>query len=338
MGIIIDDVAKRANVSKATVSKVLNDSKEISEKTRLRILKVIKELDYYPSAIARGLSTKKTGNIVFMLNRRFYFRSEAFYTRILRGAELRAENIGYHIIFSTIDDKMEKKRVLSSVVREKKVDGVILAGKIDSNFIRNLNRTGIPIVLVDYHLGKEKINCVLIDNVGGAREAIMHLGKKGHKRIGLISGFFEHPSPSERYEGYKMALQDLGLPHQEELVITDEKETDVDSGYHAMKKILELAKVPTAIFAQNDWMAIGAMKAIREKGLDIPRDISIVGFDDVEASLHAVPPLTTVRVHKEEMGAKTVDRLLEMMGDKTTRQEKIVMSTELIVRSSVQAK
>lgn len=338
MGIIINDVAKKANVSKATVSKVFNNSKEIGEKTRLKVLKAIKELDYHPSAMARGLSTKKTGNLAFMLNRRFYFRSEAFYTRILRGAELRAEKYGYHIILSTIDDKMEKKRVLSSVVREKKVDGVILAGKIDNNFIKNLNRTGIPIVLVDYHLGREKINCVLIDNVGSAYEAVMHLGKKGHKRIGLISGFFEHPSPSERWEGYKMALQDLGLPYDEELVITDEKETDVDNGYHAMKKILQLAKVPTAIFAQNDWMAIGAMKAIREKGLDVPRDISIVGFDDVEAGLHAVPPLTTVRVYKEEMGGKAVDRLLEMMGDKTTRQEKIVMSTELVVRSSVEAR
>ncbi len=325
MGVTIHDVAKRAGVSPATVSRVLNDRPGIRAETRERVLKAARELGYIPDFSARSLATKRTHTLAFLVHARHSLSSHSFYGQVLAAAEKEARQHGYHLLFSTVHDEAPL------MLEEQRVEGLILAGcDIPRALILRLKHSGVPFVLVDNHL--PGVNSIVIDNEGGAYEAVSHLIRLGHREIGFLCEWMEDLSFAERFAGYKRALQDHGLPYRPELVAEGEPRTP-GSGYIAAQRLLQKAR-PSAVFVANDLTAVEAMRAFREAGLDIPKDIAVVGFDDGDLAPVAYPPLTTVRVFRDALGIQAVRRLLYIIEHPSTPPLQIRVFTKLIIRES----
>jgi DNA-binding LacI/PurR family transcriptional regulator len=215
------------------------------------------------------------------------------------------------------------------------VDGVIIAGKIPQEIIDCLELHNLPFVFVDYYPQQGEYSAALIDNVDGAMQATQYLVECGHRSIGFIGGDLAHPSIRDRLQGYRMALDRAQVSYKVKNVITTEFSTTRKSGYHATKELLGKKTNITAIFACNDAMAFGAMQFLKDHGYQIPRDISLIGFDDVTADLYTDPPLSTIRVPKVDLGAEAMRLLLEILDKKVKTPKKVLVPVELIKRKSV---
>lgn len=330
----IKDVAAQANVSIATVSLVLHDNKRISTATKNKVIKTIKALNYHPSRTAQDLVRGRTGNIGFVLTDDRFLRTEPFYTRIFLGAEFEAGDKDYYVFLKTIKRDFKKGDSLPRFILENSVDGFIIAGKVPDAFIDEVLKYNLPIVLIDYQTQKHSIPAVIIDNIQGGIEATNHLINQGHKNIAFIGGDIIHPSINDRLIGYKKAHENASLNIDEELIITIAEYTDRQNGYNSAKTLFSNDKKFTAIYACNDAMAIGAMQYMKDFGIRIPEDISLIGFDDVEADLLLDPPLTTVRVPKIDLGVEAVQLLINNIKTKNKSSKKILVPVELIVRES----
>ncbi len=333
--VTLKDIARMVGTTASTVSRALNGKPGVSPALRDRILEVARKLGYTPHAPARSLALNKTENIGLLIHKRQSLSHTSFYGEIMAGAETAATEAGYHLIFSTGDASSFPK-----ILNTRKVDGLILAGcEFEAPFIRKLRRRGIPLVLVDNHLDALEVDCVVIDNFGGAFAATQHLMKLGHKRIAFIAETLDNRSFSERFQGFRAALEARGIPLREEWVATGEAdgEEGVNSTYYgwkAMRRVLAARPLPTAVVAANDAAAVGAMRAIREAGLRIPDDIAIVGFDDAPWAAHLEPPLTTVHVDRLEMGRIAVKRLLELLQGQRRLPMEVKLAAPLVVRRS----
>lgn len=330
----IKDVAKMAGVSIATVSFVINKKKSISIETKNRVLKAIKALDYHPSRSAIDLVSGKTGNIGFILTDDHFLRTEPFYTRIFLGAEFEARNEGYYIILTSISPDFNDQDPLPRFILNKSVDGVIIAGKIPSVLIERISSYGLPTVYIDYVPPTNCCSLVLIDNIQGGLIATNHLISLGHKNIAFIGGDIKHPSLSDRLNGYKQALNNANIPIRNNLIIIDAKYPDRQNGYDSAKKLFTKDKNVTAVFAGNDAMGIGILHYLKENGYRVPDDISLIGFDDVEADLMLNPPLSTIRVPKIEMGSEALKLIANIIKNKKALNKKILVPVELIKRES----
>ena len=330
----IKDVAKKAGVSIATVSFVINDSKHVSVETKNRVLKAIKSLNYHPSKSAIDLVSGKTGNIGFILTDDHFLRTEPFYTRIFLGTEFEARSEGYYILLTSIKPDYNENDLLPRFILNKSVDGIIVAGKISHNLLERIATYNLPTVFVDYIPPANSSPLVLIDNIQGALLATNHLINLGHKNIAFICGDIKHPSLSDRLIGYKKALQNANIPIKNNLIITDAEYPDRQNGFNSAKKIFSKNKNVTAVFAGNDAMAIGVLNYLKNNGYKVPQDVSLIGFDDVEADLMLNPPLTTIRVPKIEMGIEALKLLVNTLKNKKSISKKILVPVELIVRES----
>ncbi|MDQ7053640.1 MAG: LacI family DNA-binding transcriptional regulator [candidate division KSB1 bacterium] len=334
MAVTIKDVAKKAEVSTATVSLVINNHPAISEATRRRVLKTIEELGYHPRASARTLATRKTGNVGFILTEDHFSRSEPFYTKIFLGSEFEARDRNFYILLTTIPQNFDEKQHAPRFLLERNVDALILAGKVPTSLLDYVQRFRLPTVLVDYWVPGYDLSAVLIDNISGAREAVAYLVQKGHQRIAFLGGDLQHPSIKERLQGYRLALAEYGMAVDEALIVTDQPNTGFDDGEVGMRKLLEKNVPFTAVFAGNDAMAIGAMRVLRERGLHIPDDVAVIGFDDTEAAALVTPPLTTVHVDKVELGAAALRCIVDLAEARRKKCHKILIPTHLVIRES----
>ena len=330
----IKDVAKKADVSIATVSFVTNDSKRISAETKNRVLKAIKSLKYHPSKSAIDLVSGKTGNIGFILTDDHFLRTEPFYTRIFLGTEFEARSAGYYILLTSISPDFNEKDILPRFILNKSVDGIIIAGKIPINLIERICAYNIPTVFVDYIPPSNNYPQVLIDNVQGGLLATNHLINLGHKNIAFISGDIDHPSLSDRLIGYKQALENANLPFKNNLIFTDTSYSGRQAGFYSAKKLFTKNKNITAVFAGNDAMAIGVMNYLNTISIKVPEDVSVIGFDDIEADLMLNPSLSTIRVPKDELGIEALRLIVNFIKNKKALHKKIVIPVELIVRES----
>ena len=333
MTITIKDVAQKAKVSIATVSLVLHNNKRISPATKKKVMKVVNDLNYRPSRIARGLAMQQTQNIGFLLTDDHFLRTEPFYTHIFLGSEFEARDHNYYVLLNTIPNKFNECDHLPRFILEKNVDGVIIAGKVPPEILTCMEVYKIPVVFVDFYPPSGDYSAVLIDNVQGGEKATEHLISYGHKHIGFLGGDMIHPSIRDRFQGYKNALDKYNLPINSKYIVTRESATDRKCGYHGSEILLKNNKHITAIFACNDAMALGAMQYIRESGKKIPEDISIIGFDDVLEDLSSDPPLSSVRVPKVEMGIEGIKLLMEFLSYR--RSKKVLIPVELVARKSV---
>ncbi len=328
--ITIKDIAKLAKVSQSTVSKALNDRPDVGLKTKKSILKIVEQYNFIPNAYGKALKTRFTENIGVIFRRDDNpLSSNPFYSRVLEGIEAELAFNDYNLVLHLVPE--HKIPVLPKMVRQKQVDAVVLVGIKHEAFVRQLQQANLPVILVDPKTDIPDCPQVLIDNENGAFLATQHLIQCGHKRIGFISGELSRLSFKQRLDGYIKALRYYNIPVEEELIKTG----GVEAGYDLTKSLLMLSHRPTAIFAANDINAIYGYKAINEFNLRIPDDISVVGFDDIHLSKMATPPLTTVRVYKEELGSVAVRHLRQMIYEGSKGYLTTIIPVKLIKRSSV---
>lgn len=330
----IKDVAKLSGLSLSTVSLVINKRGYVSRETREKVQKVVNDLSFHPTRSARGLASKTSGNLGFILSDEHFSRAEPFYTKIFLGTEFEARNHNYYILLTTVGKTFNKTHDVPRFLLERNVDGVIIAGKVTGKLIDYIDALGIPIVLVDYESKKRRHSTVVIDNRNGARIAVQHLLDLGHRSVAFIAGDVTHPSIAERFAGYQDVLREHGIAPDEQLIVLDQPTLWGNDGAEAMGKILQRQIRPSAVFAANDAMAIGCAKFLRDRGKKIPADIAIVGFDDIEMGSHLEPPLTTVRVFKEEMGKLAVLRLVDIIKSKSRAIVTTHVPVELVIRAS----
>lgn len=330
----IKDVAVQANVSIATVSLVLHNNNRISTVTKNKVLKAVKALNYHPSRSAQDLVGKRTGNIGFILTDDRFLRTEPFYTRIFLGTEFAAGDHDYYVLLKTIKKDFQKEDILPRFILEGSVDGIIIAGKVPDIFIDKILQYKLPIVFIDYQTPNHSFPAVIIDNVQGGLEATNHLISRGHKNIAFIGGDISHPSINDRLIGFRKAHEKASLHIDEGLIITKAQNTDRQGGYNSAKILFRKNKKFSAIYACNDAMAIGVMQFTKDNNISIPGDISLIGFDDVEADLLLDPPLTTIRVPKIDLGIEAAQLLINDIKTKNQSSKKILVPVELIVRES----
>jgi LacI family transcriptional regulator len=330
----IKDVARLSGLSLSTVSLVINKRGYVSPETREKVLKIVDDLSYHPTRSARGLASKTSGNLGFILSDYHFSQAEPFYTKIFLGTEFEARNHNYYILLTTVGKAFNTTSDVPRFLLERNVDGVIIAGKVTGKLIEYIDALGLPIVLVDYETRKRRHSTVVTDNRTGARLAVQHLLDLGHRSVAFIAGDIDHPSIAERFAGYRDVLHEHSIEQDDQLVVVDQPTLWGSDGAEAIGKILQRGALPTAVFAANDAMAIGCAKFLRDRGMKIPDDMAIVGFDDIEMSSHFEPPLTTVRVFKEEMGKLAVRRLVEMIKSKTRTLVTTHVPVELVIRAS----
>jgi len=330
MGATIHDIARLAGVSKSTVSRALSGIGLVSEETRCKVLKSAELLNYKPNAIARAMVTKKTGNIGFVIYQKHKpVISHPYYSHILESILEETDLIGYNLFISSDQDI----RISSGeILMQKKVDGVILASRVDKRIVINFRNQGIPVVLVNNIVDLDDVCCIVNDDYNGTMELMDYLIRKGHRKIGILCGPLEHLSYSKRYNGYIDAYKKHGINIDYQLIkITD---STLMHGYDAMEAPLAAGNIPTAVFCTNDMMAIGAMKAIKHAGYKIPDDIAVAGFDDIEFSSLVEPALTTVFINKAAIGKTAVEKLKKMIDKQPVDELVIEHKTKLVIRES----
>jgi LacI family transcriptional regulator len=333
--ITIKDIARVAGVSHTTVSRALNDKSRIRNETKEKILSVARELNYHPNFIARSLVMRRTKTLGLVITT----ISNPFYIELAQGIEVTARGLGYNIILCSTHRDLSAEKQYIDTLRSKGVDGIIFtsAHMEDPNIVA-LAEEAFPIVLVNrrtYHpMVKEKVDYVGVDNIMGGFLAVEHLIRLGHRRIGVIGGSQESSVGLERLEGGKKALKDYHLEQRDDYFL--EGDFLKESGYRGGKRFLQMGERPTAIFATNDYMALGAYQAIAEEGLRIPEDVALVGFNDIEFTGLKGIELTTIGQKKFEMGAIALKTLVEKIerGETKASTNEIFLKPELIIRKT----
>jgi LacI family transcriptional regulator len=333
----IKDVAKRADVSLSTVSLVLNNKGKVSPKTREKVERVIRELGYYPTRSARGLALRKSGNIGFILTYDHFTQTEPFYTKIFLGAEFEAQNHNYYILLTTIRKEYNPSNSIPRFLQEGNVDGVLIAGQVNANLIEYIDSLSIPIVMIDFDVKDHKHSTVLMNNYQGTQIAVEHLLKLQHRKIGYIAGDLSHPSISERFKGYRHALQQAGITPDTSWISVNQEDTQIHNGYIAVRDMLNsTTSMPTALIIANDAMAIGCLQYLKEFNIRVPEDIALIGFDNVEKSYSVQPSLTTIDVNKYAMGEIAVRTLVEYISKGSLQVAHIRIPVSLVVRESTE--
>lgn len=332
--VTIKDIAKAAGVSVTTVSRALNGYDDVSEKTRAKIKKLADEMMYRPNAVARSLVSKRTRTIgVIMSEMNRTGSKDAFAFELLCGINDRASELDYEILlFSTTPNKQRRKSY-SDLCQERNVDGAILQGlRVTDPYLEEvLNQSRFPCVLIDIPLAGEWVGHVTSDNIDGAKQAVRHLAELGHRRIAMINGHQEAAVSKERFSGYVLALQEMNIPFDPALVY-DGKFTEA-GGAEAMERILDEHPDVTAVFSASDLMVLGAMQTLEKRGIALPGDISIVGYDDIEIASYCTPKLTTIRQEKYDLGYQAAQLVIDMLEGRKVAH-KIVLNNRLVVRGS----
>lgn len=329
----IKDVAREANVSVATVSRVFNDSGPVSTETRQLIRDVAERLRYFPHGGARSLITSKTSTLGVLLPDLY----GEFFSEVLRGMDQAAQRSGYHLLVSSSHDAKDEIEAAMRAMRGR-VDGLVaMSPHVDAASLVSNVAAALPVVLLSCAVSGDTYDTLTIDNRRGAQAVLRHLLGLGHRRIAVISGVPGNYDADERMRGYRKAMREAGIavPNDWELA----GDFTESSGYDAVGAFLALRPRPTALFAANDSMAIGAMFGLREAGLRVPDDVAVVGFDDIPMARYMSPPLTSVHVDIAALGGRAVRTLLHAIGEKNTHVRRHQrLTTTLVIRQSCGAR
>ena len=325
----VQDVARHAGVSVATVSYVLNGTRFVSAGLRERVLAAVRELHYEPNAAARTLRSNRSHTLGLILPD----LRNPFFTEVVRGVEDVAEAQGYTVLLANSDEDPQREATHLRVLRAKHVDALIVA-PAGSPYpeLEQLVEARFPLVLLDRDLAGLGAPAVMLDNRAAARAAVDHLIRLGHQRVGMIAGRPPISSTVDRQRGYRRALDQAGLPFDEQLVATGG--STIDGGAAAASNLLELPSPPTAIFAANNLMTIGAVMAIEQHGLTIPGDVALVGFDDLPWADVFRPRLTTVAQPLYELGRSAAELVLNQLSGADHRPRRVLLPGTLVVRDS----
>lgn len=325
----IAEIALAAGVSIPTVSKVLNQRSDVAQETRLRVEQVIKEKGYVRNRAARALGGGQSGLIDLIVSKPL---DSEYFLEIIRGIEEISQQEGKNIVLSTIQDESGLERL--DHVADRSTDGVLLLlPRIYQHYVKKLQKHSIPFVVIDngVQIGAQ-IPSVGTTNWSGGLMATQHLLSLGHKRIGIIADTANYLMAHARFTGYRAALEMAGIDLDLELV--REGNFHPEDGLAQANALLDLADPPTAIFAGSDWQAAGVYRAIYARGLSIPGDISVIGFDDVPSSQWMSPPLTTIRQPLKEMGRMATSMLLRMISGEVLEAARVELASSLVIRDS----
>lgn len=340
MPVTIYEVAEKAGVGIGTVSRVLNDSPQITPATREKVLRAIKQLNFQPHAMAQGLARRKTHTIGVIVP----FFTGYFYVELLRGIQQSLSENNFDLILYGVDDLQKKDACFKRVLQQRRVDGVLLLSMpLAEPFVKDFKRRKLPLVLVDaFHA---KFDSITVNNEAGAYLAGVHLVRLGYRHIAMLTGHFESMPAQTRLNGCRRALQEAGMSLSEDMIFTsDSLPREVahkndgfnqEAGYLAMRDFLATHPrngSPTAVFVNCDIQAVGAIKAVKEAGLRIPEDIALIGFDDIELAKYV--GLTTVHQPMAEMGSKAVERVMSLLENHEQPPQHLRLETRLMVRES----
>lgn len=324
----IVDVAKKANVSTATVSRVLSRPEAVAEKTAQKVLKAIEVLNYQPNVLARQLRRLETKTILVVVPD----ITNPFFSKVLRGIESVAVAKGYQVLLGDTGNDVDRESSYLNILQQKKADGmVLLTARMEPRAVEEIARE-FPVVLACEYIEGSSLPTVSIDNISGARRATEYLIGLGHQRIGCISGPLDIVLSKDRLKGFYQAMARNSITV--EPVLVQEGNFTFESGFNLMKKFFALGQLPTAIFAANDEMAMGAIKAIKSKGLNVPEDVSVIGFDDLKFSSIFEPSLTTVAQPAFQIGETAMELLMKLINEEEVLQEQIILEDTLIERES----
>lgn len=331
MRVTIKDVAERAGVDSSTVSRIINNDPKLSVRaeTRLRISTAIRELGYQTNSMARNLRLNISGAIGMLIPD----ITNPSFPEMIKGVESSSSEKDLSLILCNTGDIPEKELKMIRFLLNRRVDGLLLASvHMRDETIEEVEKSGVPCVFVNRGNRRDTGAYVVTDNAAGAKMAVRHLISLGHRKIAHIAGFLYTDTGIERMMGYRKELNLADIPLDSEYMV-EAGYAELD-GYRAMNKLLLLPDRPTAVFAANDLLAMGAILAMNENGVRVPEDISIVGFDDIWVVERITPALTTVKVPLYEMGYLAMDMLFHKMKDVQIEQERIVLEPLLVVRRS----
>ncbi|MCH6265797.1 MULTISPECIES: catabolite control protein A [Neobacillus] len=328
--ITIYDVAREANVSMATVSRVVNGNPNVKPVTRKKVQEVIERLGYRPNAVARGLASKKTTTVGVIIPD----ISNIFFAELARGIEDIATMYKYNIILSNSDQNKEKELHLFNTMLGKQVDGIVfMGGHITPEHVDEFERSPVPVVLAGSIEESEKIPSVNIDYEQAAYDSVKEFIGRGHKHIAFVIGpLYEPDITVKKLNGYKRALEDANIPFNEELII--EGDYTYDSGIEAFEKMLELSEKPTAILVGADEMALGVVHGAEDKGYSIPEDFEVITSDNTRLSLMVRPQLTTIVQPLYDIGAVAMRLLTKLMNKEKVSEQKVVLPHRIEHRQS----
>jgi DNA-binding LacI/PurR family transcriptional regulator len=327
----IKDIAKISGVSPATISRVLNNKKEVNEQTRQMVMKVINDNNFFPNMMARNIIKKRSyciSLIIINADKESTFINP-FYSEIIFGIMTRARQHGYHIQLNSYVSSNDYDTI-SSLYKSKRIEGFIVIGSNinDSELIRSMNNEQIPYIVTTKIETPKVYGFVDIENKTGGKIAVNYLQKLGHKKIAVIAASNLYVSHKDRLEGYKSEIDKV---LDDYIVVVNDY--DILSGSNAMNRLLELPERPTAIFATGDFLAIGAIRAIKKAGLKVPDDISVLGFDDIDLSQEVTPALTTIRQPVYEKGYEACGMIIKCVEKQPVNREKY-LPIEIMVRDS----
>lgn len=333
MKVTISDIAKLAGVSKATVSRVINGSKPVSPEVRDKVMKVIDETGFKPSALARSLSTKKTKLIGVVIPD----VANPVFSELVKGMEDQSNASGYNILLCNTYLSHEKELKYLEILQDKEVDGIIfLTTDETEEQVEFFRKYGKPVVTVDRKFRKMEIPSVGVDDYEASYKAVNYLINMNHTEIAMVRAPLDDQSHGfHRFSGYKQAMADHGLDVHEDWVV--EGDFTVKAGYDAMMKLLSSSTSPTAVFFASDLMAVGGIRCITDSGMRVPDDISVIGFDDIPIASMFIPSLTTTRQPTADIGMKAMEKLLKLIDGKEEELH-TKFPTQLILRNSTKKK
>jgi LacI family transcriptional regulator len=323
------DIARRAGVAPITVSRVINNSGYVSQATRERVEAAVKELGYVPNTIARGLRSKRTHTLALIITD----ITNPYFTSMARGVEDVAGASNYTVIYCNTDESETKEERYANMLAQRRVDGVLLVPSCgNAKTIKFFEANDINVVVLDRRISGVQTDIVYSDSVSGAKRLIKLLIGLGHRRIAMITGPKDVSTSADRVIGYQQALTEAGLNGNELIYYGAFNE---QSGYELTTQAMKLSLKPTAIFGGNNFIAMGVIKALHDQKLDVPGDISVVGFDDLPEAMFMKPFLTVARQRSYEMGKLATELLLKRISNKLPQgQQELILPIEIIVRES----
>ena len=327
MSTTIQEVAEKADVSVATVSRVLNGSDSVKETTEERVLEAARALDYHPSETARSLRAQKTHTVGVLLPN----MHGEFFAQVIQGLDRRARENGHHLLVSNSHtDESEAESVIRSLLG--RVDGlIILWPRLATHFLKSLLPEDLRVVLLNTSTEQSRFKSLSFDNRAGAYTAVQHLADHGHERVAVLTGGPENFDAQERLAGYRAAVDDFGLAADSALEL--EGDFTRETGREMIESFLTLDPRPTALFVSNDSMALGVLRGLHEAGVKVPEDVALVGFDDIPTADYVTPSLTTVHAPAQELGEQAMEALLQQLEGEMPPSHR-TLETHLVTRES----
>ena len=329
----IKDVARLAGVSTATVSRTLAEPDKVRAKTRDKVLSAVKQSGYVTNSLARSLRTRRNHSVVVLVPD----ITNSFFSSIIQGIEEVARTNGYRILLGDMQNDPDNARAYGDLCAQRQADGLICLGRTIP-FAYNKSRKTLdpnwpPLVMACEYDDCIPIPGVRIDNAGAALDGVRYLGEQGHRHIAFINGPQDSPLCRDRLKGYRKGMAELGVRKTRDLVYGGD--FTLDSGARAARALLDAREQPTAVFAANDAMAIGALQVFRQRGMQVPRDLSLMGFDDIKFAAYCDPPLTTVRQPRREIGALSMQIMVDLLAGEGVAPVSRELPHELVLRESV---